>query len=171
MITILTACGRYGEIGQSGELPWHIPEDMEFFKRITKNHVVIMGYKTWLSLPKRPLKGRINIVITKEHLDEFYLNKDSSVVGVNSLAGAISFACNYYSNKQIFIIGGGQIYDLAVKYNVANRIIVTHVDAEYPDADTFFPLSQIEDKYLYSVSLEYNEEQPSYSRKIYRLKI
>jgi dihydrofolate reductase len=128
-ISIIAAIGKNRELGKDNRLLWHISEDLKRFKRITAGHPVIMGRKTFESLGK-PLAGRINIIITR---DESYTAKGSLVC--HSLVEAVSKA-KEIEREEIFIIGGGQIYNQAI--NIADKLYLTIVDGEY-EADTFFP--------------------------------
>ncbi len=132
MLSMIVAAGRRGEIGRHGAMIWHLPADLRHFKRITTGAPVIMGRKTWESLPKRPLPARLNIVIT--HRDGYLA---PGAVIATSLAEAIAAASPPLHNE-IFIIGGAEIYRQA--YPLASRIYLTAIHDEAPDADTFFPL-------------------------------
>jgi dihydrofolate reductase len=128
MISIIAAIGKNRELGKNNQLLWHIPEDFKRFKALTSGHIVIMGRKTFESIGK-PLPNRTNYIITR--------NKEYKAIGgqvFNSLEEAIS---NSKSTEEIFIIGGAEIYQQAMKY--ADRLYLTLVDKEYPDADAFFP--------------------------------
>ena|SRR3990167_6015309 len=151
MINIVAAIGKNRELGAKNKLLWHIPEDMERFKRLTTGKVVVMGRKTYESIPEkfRPLPNRINIVVTRD------LNYSSSEIEKNSrqtrtitalsIEEAIEKAKEF--NKEIFIIGGAQIYEQSLKY--ADRLYMTLVDKEYPEADVFFPdYSEFKNKIL-----------------------
>lgn len=144
-ISIIAAIGPNRELGKNNKLLWDIPEDLERFRKITKNHVVIMGRKTFESIGK-PLPNRTNIVITR---DQNY--KTPNIVVAFSLEEAINFAKEKSSftkvsedKDEIFIIGGGQIYEQGIKY--ADKLYLTIVE-EFPaeikklteTADTFFP--------------------------------
>lgn len=114
-------------IGVKGDLPWHLSEDLKHFKELTMGHPVIMGRKTWESIPRRPLPGRRNIVVSR--------NPDFKADGVevfNSLEEAVS-ACREIP----FIIGGEQIYKAALPF--CSKVYVTMVDARVEAADAFFP--------------------------------
>lgn len=132
----IVAMGRGGEIGFRGDMPWHIPEDLRHFKALTSGHPVIMGRSTWESLPKKPLPGRTNIVLTRNKRYEA-----PGAIILPSLADALRIA--YYDNpenseqKVPFIIGGGKVYEESL--SLLTRIYVTHIDADFPDADTYFP--------------------------------
>lgn len=125
----IVAMGRNNEIGFHGDMPWHIPEDLRHFKELTMARPVIMGRATWLSIPRRPLPGRRNIVLSRS--DEF------SPRGAER-AASLSEALALCPPPEIpFIIGGGSVYADAMP--LLTRIYVTRIDADFPDADTFFP--------------------------------
>ncbi len=138
-ISAIAAIGGNRELGKRGDLLWKIPEDMEHFRTITRGHTVIMGRKTWESLPPRarPLPGRMNIVITK---DENFFAEGASVV--HSIEEAIKIAESSAAPRndeedEVFIIGGGQIYKEALLYT--DRLYLTVIDASDKEADAFFP--------------------------------
>ena len=137
-VSIIAAIGKNRELGKDNKLLWHIPEDFKRFKDLTLGHVVIMGRKTYESLPEkfRPLPNRTNIVVTRDKkvtiLKRSY--KDSDLIICYSIEEAIK---NSKSKNEIFIIGGASIYEQGIKY--ADKLYLTLVDREYPDADAFFP--------------------------------
>ena len=126
MISIIVAVAKNGVIGDKNSLLWHISEDMRFFRETTSGHPVIMGRKTYDSLG-RPLPKRTNVVIsrTTTHIE------GCTVVG--SLEEAIALFPN---EEEVFIIGGAQIYALAME--VADRLYLTRVEHDY-QGDTSFP--------------------------------
>lgn len=132
-MVLIAAVGRNKELGKNGELLWHIPGDLKRFKDLTTGHPVIMGRKTWESLPEkvRPLPGRANIVITKQ---SGYQATGAMVV--NSFEKAVEKASETEGSEEIFVIGGGEIYREALPY--ASKLYLTLVDA-HAEADTFFP--------------------------------
>lgn len=128
MISIIVAVSDDMGIGKSNKLLWHISEDLRRFKRLTYGNTVIMGKKTWESLPKKPLPGRRNIVLTDipdERID--------GAVTVYSIDEAIS-KCE--KDKEAFIIGGGSIYRQFMP--AADKLYITHVHKKAP-ADVYFP--------------------------------
>ena len=127
-ISIIVAMGRSQVIGIDNKLPWHISEDLKRFKKITLNHSVIMGRKTYDSIGK-PLINRENIVITRD----ISLAIDG-VITLNSLESAIDIAKD---NSEIFIIGGEQIYSMALP--IATHMYVTEVDKSIAGGNAFFP--------------------------------
>jgi dihydrofolate reductase len=143
MISIIAAIGKKRELGKNNKLLWRMPDDMKRFKDLTLDQVVIMGRKTYESLPKkfRPLPNRINIVISRhpELVSGSKMPKqvrhDINTIICFSIEQAIDKAKEF--NKEIFIIGGASIYNQGLKY--ADKLYLTLVDKEYPDADVFFP--------------------------------
>jgi len=133
-ISIIAAIGRNGELGKKGQIPWHISEDFRRFKQITLGHPVVMGRKTWESLPIKPLPGRYNIVITRD--SSYIMQNSENVKMVSSLKGALRLATLAQGNDECFIIGGGQIFNQSI--SLADKLYLTIIDASF-DADTFFP--------------------------------
>lgn len=125
------AQGRERAIGRDGALPWRLPEDLALFRRVTSGHPVIMGRKTWESLPPRfrPLPGRRNIVLSRD--PSFAAD---GAEAVRSLAEAAEAASHC---EQAWIIGGAALYAEAV--NVADVLVVTDVDVDVEGADAFAP--------------------------------
>jgi dihydrofolate reductase len=128
MISIIVAVSEDLGIGKGNELLWRMPEDMKRFKRLTTGKTVIMGRKTWVSLPRKPLSGRRNIVITDIPGETF--DSSESAVSIND---AVS-KCK--KDEEVFIIGGGSIYRQFMP--LADRLYITHVHKKAP-ADVFFP--------------------------------
>jgi dihydrofolate reductase len=127
---LIFAKARNGVIGKDNALPWHLPEDMAHFKRVTMGCPVIMGRKTWDSLPARfrPLPGRVNVVVTRQSSWSENGAKPSS-----SMREALSF-CEQFDN--VWVIGGAELYALALPF--ANSAVVTEICADY-DGDAFAP--------------------------------
>lgn len=128
MISIIVAVSDDWGIGRDNDLLWHIPEDLKRFKRLTMGKCIIMGKKTWESLPRKPLPGRKNIVITDIPSECI----DCSVTAY-SIEDAIN-KCDKY--EEAFVIGGGSIYRQFM--NIADRLYITHVHRKAP-ADVWFP--------------------------------
>lgn len=131
MISIIAAIGKNRELGKNNDLIWRISSDLKRFKELTTGHPIIMGRKTFESIG-RILPGRKNIVITH---DPSY--KADGAVVVSSVEQAIKKANSGQGSDEVFIIGGAQIFNLAIKY--ADRIYLTKINAGDKDADTFFP--------------------------------
>lgn len=140
MLNIIASVGKNNELGKNGNLIWHIREDLIFFRNMTINHDIIMGRKTFESLP-RLLDKRNHIVLTKGNID----NKDVETVQ------DIKILIMRYKDKDAFIIGGSSIYQQFLEY--ALNIYLTEIDSICTEADTFFP--------------EFNKE--NYKRKVLRI--
>ena len=128
-ISMIAAVGKNLELGKNNDLIWHFKEDMKFFKETTMGHPVIMGRKTFESLPKA-LPGRKNIVISAN--PEY---KADGAEVVTSVEEAIKLAET--EDTDAFVIGGGRIYNEFLPY--ADNLYLTEINAECPDADTYFP--------------------------------
>lgn len=132
-VAIMAARAANNVIGRDNKLPWYLPNDLKYFKRVTLGKPIIMGRNTWESL-KRPLPGRTNIVITRQ---ADYLAEGGKVVA--TLDEALSLAENVAlidGRDEVVVIGGAQIYQLALPR--ADRLYLTEVHAVV-DGDTFFP--------------------------------
>ncbi len=129
-LALVVAVAENGVIGNAGTLPWRIPEDMKWFREVTSGKPCVMGRKTWESLPKRPLPGRTNIVVTREQA----YRADGAVV-VASLEAAIA-AAEKERPEEIAILGGSQIFAEALPR--ADRLYLTRVHAVV-EGDTYFP--------------------------------
>ena len=140
MISLIAAIGKNNELGKKNDLVWKFPADQKFFREKTSGHTIIMGRKTFESLG-RPLPKRRNIVITR---DKSYLRHGVDVV--HSLKEPLSSASlpagqagtPLAQNEEIFVIGGAEIYKKAME-KIADRLYITHFEAEDKNADVFFP--------------------------------
>ena len=128
MISSVVAVSRNGAIGREGGLPWHISSDLKRFKEITMGKPVVMGRKTWESLPRKPLPGRRNIVITQQ--------KDYRAEGADVAASPEAALLLVPDAPEVAVIGGGEIYRLF--WPLVNRLYLTEVDLEV-EGDTHFP--------------------------------
>ena len=131
----IVAVDRNGAIGKGGQLPWHYSADMKFFKEQTTGSACVMGYRTWLTL-KRPLPGRLNIVLTRRTDAE----PRESVVWLRDRQSALSL--KDYLNCDIFIIGGAQVFREFLED--LDRWVVTEVPLTVEGADTFMPAAFLE---------------------------
>jgi dihydrofolate reductase len=158
MISIIVAVSDDWGIGKDNELLWHISEDLKRFKRLTSGNVVIMGKKTWESLPKKPLPNRKNIVITDNPQETI-----ESAITAYSIEDSLT-KCE--SGEEIYIIGGGSIYRQFMP--LADRLFITHVHRKAP-ADIYFP--EI-DKKIWEVTEEeeFKSEDIPYTYTIYQRK-
>lgn len=133
-LSLIVAQGRNRVIGSAGQLPWRLKDDLAHFKRTTMGAPVIMGRKTWESLPVRPLPGRANIVISRDwNYDAAEARVYSSVLPAINAAKAMALKTG---QREVFVIGGQAIYNLTLP--IADRIYLTDVDAA-PEGDAFFP--------------------------------
>jgi len=132
-VKLIVAMDKERGIGKNNDLMWHLPADMKFFKETTSGQIVLMGRKNWDSIPERfrPLSGRENVVLTRN--TDF--TADGAIV-VHSLETCLE----HYKNDErvFFVIGGGEIYRMALDLKCVDEMYITHVDAVY-GADTFFP--------------------------------
>ena len=126
-ISMIVARSRNHVIGRDNQMPWKISADLQFFKRVTMGHPVIMGRKTWESIG-RPLPGRRNIVVSR--------NADYKATG-GELVGSLDEALNSLSEfARVFVIGGEQLFTQA--FPKADRLYITEIDMDVDDGDTFF---------------------------------
>lgn len=139
MISAIVAVDKDWGIGYQGQLLEHIPEDLKHFKELTQYNIVVMGRNTWESLPKRDflprLPNRINAIVSNSMLKDI----DEEVLGHLTLVMTLERAIDYIQagDKNVFIIGGGQIYNALLPY--CNRVYVTKIDKSHDNIDTFFP--------------------------------
>ncbi|MAR40402.1 MAG: diacylglycerol kinase [Flavobacteriales bacterium] len=133
-VSLIVAVSANGVIGKDNDLTWHLPRDMKFFKDTTKGHHVIMGRKNFESIPHKfkPLPNRTNVIITRQ---SDYIAEDCIVV--NSVEESIEVA-KKNGDEEPFIIGGGQIYKIALENNLIERIYLTRIHHNF-EGDTFFP--------------------------------
>lgn len=131
-ISIIAALSRNRVIGKDGDLPWKLPADMQFFKATTTDHHVVLGRKNYESIPEkyRPLPNRTNIILSR--------NPDLAIQGcitVSTLQDAVDLA-NSNKEGELFIIGGGEVYKLALP--IAQKMYLTEIRADI-EGDVFFP--------------------------------
>lgn len=126
---VIVAVDESNGIGRNGDLLCHLPNDLRHFKCLTEGHTVIMGRRTFESLPKGALPNRTNMVVTSDKPENF-----PACVVVRSLEEAFEKAP---ADKEIFIIGGGQLYRSSLQW--ANKLYLTRIHHTFADADTFFP--------------------------------
>lgn len=142
MISMIAAVGKGNELGYNGGLIWRLPEDLKRFKEVTKGHTVLMGYKTFVSLPKL-LPGRKHIVLTNNVDDviseaakkDCVVSPRPEVVPITEL---FEFIDKYKgADEELFIIGGGSVYKQVLPY--ADKLYLTEIAADFPEADVYFP--------------------------------
>ena len=124
-ISLIAAVARNRCIGANGTLPWSLPDDLRRFKELTLGKPVLMGAKTWASLPKRPLPGRRNVVLSYEKLE-----------GVENYGSVPAALAALSEEPEIWVIGGAQVYAALLPY--ADRLVLTEIPKDVP-GDAFFP--------------------------------
>lgn len=143
--SIVVAVDKDLGIGKNNSLPWHLPGDMKHFKQITsraadgKRNAVIMGRKTWDSLPEKfkPLPGRLNIVVTRQR-NLVLANNCHNCKVASSLDEALSLCESEAELSDVFVIGGAELYKAAISHSSLRRVYLTEIQASYA-CDVFFP--------------------------------
>ncbi len=145
-VALIVAMDRDRGIGRNNDLMWHLPNDMKFFTQTTKGHIVVMGRKNYDSIPERfrPLPGRENVVLTRN--TEFSA-EDCKVF--NSLEECLASYQNE-TERTVFIIGGGEIYKLALEANCIDEMFISHINESY-GADTFFPHFELKEWHVETI--------------------
>lgn len=160
MISAIVAVDNNWGIGYNGNLLEHIPEDLKYFKELTSGYTVVMGRKTWDSLPKKPLHNRFNVVITSQerHFEE--------MTAFIPFPEAVSHLKHSPKEDDQFIIGGGQIYKELLPY--CDRVYITKIFKNHDNIDTYFPnLDNMKEWTLSSLSKIYNYNDIRYQFQIY----
>lgn len=134
MINMILACDKNGCIGKDNKLPWHLPEDLERFKELTQGSTVVMGRKTYESLPMHPkgLPGRRNVVLSST------LEPNDHIEVIKELHSYLDWALDSLE-EDVWIIGGAEVYHSAMPY--ISKVVLTEVDVEVQDGDTWFNIS------------------------------
>jgi len=129
-VSVIAAVARGGAIGRDGTIPWHLPEDVARFKELTTGHAVVMGRRTWESLPDRfrPLPDRRNVVVTR--------NEHWSANGAERVASLAEALDLLRGEPRVFVIGGARLYEDA--FVVADELLLTELDLDVA-GDTYFP--------------------------------
>lgn len=166
-IVLIAAVGKNYELGKDNDLLWRLPRDMKFFKETTRGFPIMTGRKNYESIPLkfRPLPGRRNVVITTQ--------KNYNGIGadvVSNLRDAL-ISINKEKTYQSFIIGGGQIYKMALDNDIVDEVLLTHVDGEF-DADVYlegfnpddWPKKEVLKRYRKDDTHKYAFEIVRYSR-------
>jgi dihydrofolate reductase len=162
MISIIAAIARNWAIGKNNDLLWHIPADLKRFKKITTGHTVVMGKKTYESLPKRPLKDRRNVVLTDDPMDHFEGCK--MVYSIEEILSILP------SDAEHFIIGGASVYRQFLP--LADKLYLTLVHKDF-DCDVYFPEIDFTDwetvcreDYPFDEELGFSYSYVTYSRRL-----
>lgn len=171
-INLILATTFEGGIGMKNTIPWYIPSDLKKFKEITSNTIdkdkynaVIMGKKTYESLPKKTgLLNRINIVLSTKHNDNNDKNdkNDKNIIKMNDISRAIEY-CNCNNNiETIYIIGGGKIYAYFINNNYYIYNIYISIVKEYYETDTYINIKNIFKNFKFVKHDEYNKNKDKY---------
>ena len=136
-VALIAAVGPDGTIGSENKMPWHLPRDLRFFRRVTTGHTVIMGRKTFEAIGSKPLPKRRNIVVTRN--TQFDAPRCDVVHSLHAALEAVR------GEKRVFIIGGGELYRQSME--IADEIYLTHISDQHPnhrlfplfESDTVFP--------------------------------
>lgn len=160
MISAIVAVDNNWGIGYNGNLLEHIPEDLKYFKKLTSGYAVVMGRKTWDSLPKKPLPNRFNVVITSQerHFEE--------MTAFIPFSEAVSRLKHSPKEDDWFIIGGGQIYKELLPY--CDKVYITKIFKNHDNIDTYFPnLDNMKEWTLSSLSEIHKYNDIEYQFQIY----
>lgn len=163
IISLIVAVDKEGGIGKNNQLLCHLPADLKYFKKTTTGHTIVMGRKTYESIG-RPLPGRTNIVISRDHT----LNIEGCIVKPN-IESAIAYAKDL-NETELFITGGGTIYELTLA--LADKVYLTQIEETF-HADTYFPSLHQEDWELVHNEPHSRDEKNEfdYTFKVYQRKI
>lgn len=160
MINCIVAVEKNQGIGFNNQMPWpHLKDDMKWFKEKTINNIVIMGRKTWNSLGNKILPNRINLVLSKNKIEGCnYSSNDKNQL--------LNYCNKFYPNKEIYIIGGGTVYNLY--FDLVDRFYVTEIDNDF-HCDTFFDLNHVKQKFKNVVEISTFNTPLKYTIKEYNL--
>lgn len=153
IISCIVAKAKNNVIGKDNEIPWYLPADLKYFKKVTTGHPVIMGRNCYVSIGK-PLPNRTNIIITR---DPFFISSNCLIA--KSIKEALVHAYNTGA-EEAFIIGGGQIYEQTM--SLCNKLYVTEVDIEV-EGDVFFPKIEADEWSLLSEESHKSDEKNEYN--------
>ena len=157
MISIIVAISENYAIGKKGDLLCHLPADLKHFKEVTSGKTVLMGERTFFSLPKHPLPNRRNIVLTDVQGKTF--EGAEAVYSIEDLRLKIE-DLQSQGVDEVFVIGGGMVYRQMMP--LADKLYITHIHHRWEDADTFFPEIKVEEWELDSAEKHYADEKNPY---------
>lgn len=164
-LNIIVAVDKKWGIGKNNRLLTYLKGDMEYFRYVTQNSIVVMGYNTYLSLPKKPLSNRINIVLTKKNI---ILQNCFVINNINDLFKLLE-TINKNNEKNVFVIGGSNVYKQLI--DLCNKLYITYIDYVF-HADTFFPHINENDWIVETIypSVDNKSDSYKYVFKIYTRK-
>jgi dihydrofolate reductase len=153
---LIVAMSKNGVIGNNNKLPWYIPEDLVNFSELTKGHIIIMGRKTFESLPNGPLKNRLNMVLSRTIYNNNNFDENVLFTTMDYLNTILKLHQKH--NQKVFIIGGSEIYNIFIEH--CNKLHITMVD-EIIDGDSYFPFDK---EYLRTYYKLVNKSEILYSK-------
>lgn len=156
MISIIVAMGKNNEIGLNNEMPWHLPNDLRYFKNITTGHTIVMGRKTYESIG-RPLPNRKNVILSRQSLE--LPESVSQIQDINDIKKLAQ------SNEQIFILGGAEVYRQTI--DLADELFITQINESFT-ADTYFPQVNLLEWQQVSAEQGLRDEKNDYDYKFLR---
>ncbi len=162
----IAACDPRGVIGKNGKLPWHCPEDLKHFSDTTFACPMVMGYRTFLSLPARYFDSRMTIIFFDGKLPP---DKNPNLIFVSSLLEFLALECVF---RDLYVVGGAQIYSLFLKEGLIAEFILTRLK-KYYEGDTFFPLPllngwpdfKIQETDIFTIHRYFNPSGSTYAHK------
>jgi dihydrofolate reductase/thymidylate synthase len=167
MFEVIVACTITGGIGKDGNIPWKISSDLKNFYKLTidkpenKNNILIIGRKTFESIGSKPLKNRINIIISKT------LNEQKDIIIANDFISALNISNNMTNIYKIFVIGGSEIYKEAIKHPLCKTIHLTLIKHDI-DCDTYFPIDLLSNYKKNIIDSDIQDNNYIYDRLIYK---
>ena len=160
-INIIAAIGKNNELGKNNDLIWKFKQDMKFFKDTTMGHPIVMGRKTWDSLPKKPLPNRFNIIVTSQE------REDNDIDVKHSSMEEVKAFLELDLGIPVFIIGGGMIYRELLPY--CQEVYLTRILKDHDNVDTYFPnLDEMEEWEQDECSETYDYNGVNYQYQHYR---
>ena len=153
MLSIIVAIAENYAIGKKGDLLCHLPADLKHFKEVTSGKTVLMGERTFFSLPKHPLPNRRNIVLTDV--------KGKIFEGAEAVYSLDELVAKVQGEEEAFVIGGGMVYRQMMP--LADKLYITHIHHSWEDADTFFPEIKAEEWKLLSAEKHFADEKNPYA--------
>ena len=159
-ITMIASVGKNLEIGKNNQLLWPIKEDLKFFKEQTMGKPIVMGMSTFESMNRRKLPGRQSIILTRKNIE-----LDNDIIIIHSIDELLNYIEEY--NDEVMIIGGATVY--AQMLNYSNKLVLTEVEKECNDADSYFPKFN-KDEWNREVLNELEENNIKYKHLIYTKK-
>lgn len=159
-VNLVVAVASNGVIGKDNQLVWHLRDDMKFFKDLTTGHIILTGRKNYESIPEkfRPLPNRLNCIMTR--------NENYQATGCELFSDLTAWIDAFQNDeRELFIIGGGEIYRQSLEQDLVDVMYITHVNAE-PEGDTFFPVFNAADWNVEVLAVQNQDERNEFDFKI-----